>query len=158
MLDRLDRLDSGGYALIDYKTGRTSTVAWLGERPDDPQLPLYAVDTMDGGADVSGVAFVQLRAREVAFKGLTRDEQVLPDVGTLSNAVAKTLSAQAADWPALLASWRRVLEQLARDYLAGHAEVDPKRYPKTCEYCELSVLCRVRELMDRGALTEVEDA
>jgi probable DNA repair protein len=152
-LDRVDQLDDGSQVILDYKTGYAHTGGWVGERPDEPQLPLYAVDA---GAEVSGVAFVQLRAREVAFKGLTRDEQVLPEVGTLSN--AKTLSAQAADWPALLASWRKALEQLARDYLAGHAEVDPKSYPKTCEYCELSALCRVRELMDRGALMDEEDA
>ena len=152
-LDRVDQLDDGSQVILDYKTGATHIGGWVGERPDEPQLPLYAVDT---GADVSGVAFVQLRAREVAFKGLTREEEVLPDVGTLSN--AKTLSAQAADWPALLASWRRVLEELARDYLAGHAEVAPKLYPKTCEYCDLSALCRVRELMDRGALNDAENA
>ena len=155
-LDRVDQLvgsGEGSQVILDYKTGYAHIGGWVGERPDEPQLPLYAVDT---GAGVSGVSFVQLRAREVAFKGLTRDEQVLPDVGTL--ATSKTLSAQHADWPALLASWRAVLEQLARDYLAGHAEVAPKLYPKTCEYCELSALCRVRELMDRGASIDAEDA
>ncbi len=152
-LDRVDQLADGSQVILDYKTGYAHIGGWQGERPDEPQLPLYAVDA---GAEVSGVSFVQLRAREVTFKGLTRDEKVLPDVGTL--AASKTLSAQAADWPALLASWRKVLEQLARDYLGGHAEVAPKLYPKTCEYCDLSALCRVRELMDRGASIDAEDA
>src|SRR5437870_2837046 len=42
-IDRMDRLEKGGHALIDYKTGQATRNAWLGERPDDPQLPLYAV-------------------------------------------------------------------------------------------------------------------
>ena len=145
-LDRVDRLADGSHIILDYKTGLANIGGWLGERPDEPQLPLYAVS---GDAQVSGVAFVQLRAREVAFKGLTRDDKVLPDVATL--AASKNLSAQYAGWPALLDSWRTVLQQLAQDYLAGHAEVAPKRYPQTCEYCELGALCRVRELTERTA-------
>jgi hypothetical protein len=45
--------------------------------------------------------------------------------------------------------WRRVLEKLAKNYRAGHAEVDPKR--DACDYCGLKALCRIRELEnDRG--------
>ncbi len=152
-LDRVDSLADGSQVILDYKTGLANIGGWLGERPDEPQLPLYAVS---GDADVSGVAFVQLRAREVAFKGLTRDDKVLPEVATL--AASKNLSTQYAGWPALLDSWRTVLEQLARDYLAGHAEVAPKRYPQTCAYCELGALCRVRELTERAASIDAEES
>ena len=41
-VDRLDRLPGGGYAIIDYKTGAVSPAQWEGDRPDAPQLPLYA--------------------------------------------------------------------------------------------------------------------
>jgi probable DNA repair protein len=147
-LDRVDALADGSHVILDYKTGLAHIGAWLSERPDEPQLPLYAVSG-DAEADVSGVAFVQLRAREVAFKGLTREDKVLPEVATL--AASKTLAVQYAGWPALLDSWRSVLEQLARDYLAGQAAVAPKRFPQTCEYCALGALCRVRELTERAA-------
>jgi len=42
---RIDRVDetAGGELVIDYKTGRAATNDWLSERPDAPQLPLYAV-------------------------------------------------------------------------------------------------------------------
>ena len=147
-LDRVDRLADGSEVILDYKTGMASTNGWLGERPDEPQLPLY---TVSNETDVAGLTFVQLRAREVAFKGLTRDAQVLPEVAALAD--NKNFSAQYAAWPALLASWRAVLEQLAHDYLAGHAEVAPKHFPATCEYCGLHGLCRVRELQSRTLLT-----
>ena len=42
----------------------------------------------------AGVAFVQLRASAVAFKGLTRDAHVLPDVATL--AASKKLATEYA--------------------------------------------------------------
>src|SRR5688572_3695233 len=43
-IDRMDKLADGTHAVIDYKTGRTVTPKdWKGPRPDDPQLPLYAV-------------------------------------------------------------------------------------------------------------------
>ena len=151
-LDRVDRLADGSQVILDYKTGLANIGSWLSERPDEPQLPLYAVT---GEAQVSGVAFVQLRAHEVAFKGLTRDAQVLPDVATL--AASKKLALQYADWPALLDAWRTVLQQLARDYLAGHAEVAPKRYPQTCAYCALGTLCRVRELTDAAAADDAQE-
>ena len=152
-LDRVDQLADGSRVILDYKTGTAHIGGWLGERPDEPQLPLYAVSD---DAQIAGVAFVQLRAREVAFKGVTRDGEVLPEVAAL--AAAKNLSAQYATWPALLNGWRTVLEQLARDYLAGHAEVSPKQYPNTCEYCGLNSLCRVRELTARGASANGDDA
>ncbi len=151
-LDRVDRLGDGSEVILDYKTGVAHIGGWLGERPDEPQLPLYAVSSE---ADIAGVTFVQLRAREVAFKGVTRDENVLPEVAALG--AAKTFSAQYAGWPALLKSWRTVLEQLAHDYLAGHADVAPKHYPHTCEYCALHALCRVRELQARGAAADGEE-
>jgi ATP-dependent helicase/nuclease subunit B len=150
-LDRVDRLADGSHLILDYKTGVANIGAWTGGRPDEPQLPLYAVT---GEADVSGIAFVQLRAREVAFKGVTREAQVLPEVASLD--ASRTLAAQYPDWPALLASWRTALEQLARDYLAGRAEVAPKRYPQTCEYCELGALCRVQELAQHAAAADGE--
>jgi hypothetical protein len=47
------------------------------------------------------------------------------------------------------AEWKRVLEKLADNFRAGHAEVDPKR--DACDYCGLKALCRIREREnDRG--------
>ena len=38
----MDRLADGARVLIDYKTG-VATADWRGERPDNPQLPIYAL-------------------------------------------------------------------------------------------------------------------
>ncbi|HEY6280906.1 MAG TPA: PD-(D/E)XK nuclease family protein [Burkholderiales bacterium] len=149
--DRMDRLADGSRVILDYKTGRGAGVGdWLGERPDEPQLPLYAVSA--GRDDVAAVAFVQLHAQDVLFKGLSREEELLPGVHTI--AATKIAAKESADWKDLFEGWRAMLENLAREYLDGRADVAPKDYPKTCRYCELGALCRVKEIRDRGPVTE----
>jgi hypothetical protein len=39
--------------------------------------------------------------------------------------------------------WREVLTRLAEQFAAGDARVQPKSYPKTCQYCGQRLLCRV---------------
>ena len=152
--DRVDRLEDGSRVVLDYKTGRQAGVgSWLGERPDEPQLPLYAVSA--GRDDVAAVAFVQLHAQDVLFKGLSREKDLLPGVQTLAdNRIAAN---QYADWKDLFESWRTMLENLAREYLDGRADVSPKNYPTTCRDCDLGALCRVREIKDRGPVIAEEE-
>ncbi len=140
-IDRIDRLDDGGLAIIDYKSGRTDIRDWLGERPEEPQLPLYAL-SQDGREDVSAVLFAQLRPGELGFKGLTREDDQIPGALTLA---ASKQAADYADWHSLLAHWRETLVELGEAFRAGQAAVDPKQYPQTCRYCHLPSLCRVGE-------------
>ncbi len=126
-IDRLDALASGGHALIDYKTGRPTPNAWLGERPDDPQLPLYAVAAKE---DIAAVAYAKLHTGSMKFMGFGRD---------------KDLVMKAKDWDALLAGWRQALDALGSSFAAGDARVDPKNLLATCRYCDLQPLCRVHE-------------
>lgn len=150
-VDRIDRLGDGGRVILDYKTGRPSSpAAWLGERPDEPQLPLYAVT--DSG-EVAAVAFVALNARETGFRGVARAEGVLPGVAT----VAQVTGERHPDWRSLAADWRAALEKLAAEFLSGAVPVAPKQYPRTCDHCDVHTLCRVRELLDRGPVTTGEE-
>jgi len=146
-LDRMDRLQGGAHAILDYKTGKANVGGWLGARPDEPQLPLYAV-TRDGNAgdEVAAVAFARVRAGEMEFKGIAREAGLIPDVGTLAeqrSAAAK----QYGSWDDLLSSWRRELEALGREFASGEARVDPKdkRNLATCRYCEVKPFCRIYE-------------
>ncbi len=56
--DRIDRMADGSTVIVDYKTGLVSKKSWEGERPEEPQLPIYAV-TAD--PTPAAVAFAQVR-------------------------------------------------------------------------------------------------
>jgi RecB family exonuclease len=139
-VDRLDRLEAGGLAVIDYKTGSPSVGGWLGERPDDPQLPLYA---LAAGDEVKAVAFACLRKGERGFIGLAREEGLLQGVGTVGK--HRTAGKLHASWGELTAAWREATARLAAEFAAGHAPVDPKKRYASCTWCELGALCRIRE-------------
>jgi probable DNA repair protein len=147
-LDRLDRLRGGAHAILDYKTGEASIAGWLGARPDEPQLPLYAVTS---GTDVAAVAFARVRAGEKKpFRGIARNKGLIPDVDTLAeqrlNAAKRYRS-----WDELLSGWRRELEALGREFASGEARVAPKDGLATCAYCEVKPFCRIYERYEATA-------
>jgi probable DNA repair protein len=120
-VDRIDRMPSGKYVVLDYKTSDKLNVEdWDGDRPDAPQLPLYAVKS---GREVEGVYYAKL---------VPGDTRLLGHAG------------EALAWRE--PEWRRVVDQLGSSFLRGDAAVDPKYPGKTCELCDLHSLCRIAEV------------
>jgi probable DNA repair protein len=152
-LDRIDRLNDGSLLVIDYKTGDVSPKSWDLPRPDDVQLPLYAGFALDHDDEIlGGLVFAKVRAGDQSFTGRVGDAKstLFANLSGVSALVKNSLTAE------LLIDWRAHIEQLANDFLAGRAEVDPREYPKTCERCGLQTLCRIEE---NHSLTEAgEDA
>ncbi|MXW48900.1 MAG: hypothetical protein F4Z84_01475, partial [Gammaproteobacteria bacterium] len=67
-LHRVSALSDGRRVIIDYKGGQASINAWAGDRPDEPQMPLYAVTHPE---PVAAVAFARLkRGSDFGFAGL----------------------------------------------------------------------------------------
>jgi ATP-dependent helicase/nuclease subunit B len=141
-IDRMDKLADGSHALIDYKTGRATPNSWLGERPDEPQLPLYAVTAKE---EVSAVAFAKLKRGGMKFSGFSLKEKEIPGVKP------------AKSWSGLINSWKTELESLASGFAQGDARVDPKKGFATCRYCDLQPLCRVHERLNALAEGEEEE-
>ena len=142
-IDRMDRLleGEGGHVLIDYKTGyRVTPKDWEPPRPDDPQLPLYAVSAPE---PLSAVAFAKVRPGAMRFAGFSKSKDLLPQVRP------------AKHWPSLFADWKKETDALAGAFALGEAAVDPKRDLKTCLRCDLQTLCRVYEKFN--VLEEDED-
>ncbi len=134
-VDRIDRLADGSHLIVDYKTGRTTGDGWSGPRPEQPQLPLYAIAEP---APVGGIAFARVRVGDCGWR------MAPPHV------IADAAGRDADAWAGHLAEWRATLTGLAADFLAGRAPVDPKRGRTTCRQCDLQVLCRVHELVPPG--------
>jgi probable DNA repair protein len=147
-LDRLDRLQGGAHAILDYKTGEASIAGWLGARPDEPQLPLYAVTS---GTDVAAVAFARVKVGErKPFRGIARKKGLIPEVDTLAEQKVHAAK-QYRSWDELLSSWRRELEALGREFASGDARVAPKDGLVTCAYCEVKPFCRIYERYEATA-------
>ncbi len=140
-LDRVDQLESGQQIVIDYKTRKQSIQALIGERPDEPQLPLYLV-MIEAERPAAGVAFAEVKRGDMGFTAIVRDSDLLPGVkafGQLNGC------RQFNTWEDLIVAWRQHLTNLAVGFCSGDAQVNPKNFPKTCEYCDMHLFCRIHE-------------
>jgi ATP-dependent helicase/nuclease subunit B len=144
-IDRVDKLSTGGHAILDYKTGGGNVTSrrWQGERPDEPQLPLYAVSAPE---EISAVVFAKFRPGDMRFVGLARDDKALPKVRKPEKG-----------WQPMLAEWKKEAERLGQSFAGGDALVSPKRDLLTCRYCGLETLCRVYEKINVLAEEEFEE-
>jgi RecB family exonuclease len=143
-IDRLDALESGGIAILDYKSGRPLSADWYGERPSHPQLLAYLAAVGEG---VVAMATVNVTAKEVRFNGISATEKLLPQVACVKGPEGQPEDA----WQSRVRQWRAVVERLARDFAAGRAPVDPM--PRACDYCHVASVCRVGDdiAVDEGA-------
>ena len=142
-MDRVDRLNDNSLLVIDYKTGVVSPQSWELPRPEDVQLPLYATFALDVDPEsVGGLAFAQIRPdKKKEFLG-----RVKSATDTLNSRLNKNSAlVRNALTDADLLQWRACIVQLAEDFLAGRAEVDPLDPPNTCARCGLQALCRIQE-------------
>lgn len=151
-VDRIDELSDGRQMVIDYKTGQVKPSQWFGDRPDEPQLPLYS---MAVGGDIAGVLFAQVKAGGMAFNGVAADDGLAPGVKSYQRLKQ---TSEADSWSHVLRDWRATMERLGEAFRNGEALVDPKQYPGTCTYCALKPLCRINELtvLD-GEFSDTED-
>jgi probable DNA repair protein len=140
-VDRIDELEGGGLVLLDYKSGKPNLSQWEGERPEDPQVPIYSTEL---GSRLEAAGFVQINSEEIAFKGYAKNPGVLP--ASVPNFEWMTEKKKpAASFEEMLENWRETLDKLGAQFRAGHAAVDPKNRKKTCELCHLGMLCRIND-------------
>jgi ATP-dependent helicase/nuclease subunit B len=138
-IDRVDRLADGARVLIDYKTGLASA-DWRGERPDNPQLPIYALLRPQG---LVAVAYGRVNAGECCFVAESERPGVFRERGQKSPLEGMP------DLAALIQVWSQRIERLAGDFAAGRAEVAPTL--RACSTCRLHGLCRVPAALEDAA-------
>jgi hypothetical protein len=141
-LDRIDALEGGGVAIVDYKTGEVPPmIGWFAPRPRAPQLGLYALahETAFPDRSVRAVAYAQLKPGKLAWRGLAADGEAWPglrDPATLKDAGI-------ADWRDIEARWAKDLGGLGAEFIGGAAAVDPRDKKQTCANCRRQALCRI---------------
>jgi probable DNA repair protein len=140
-LDRVDRLVAGDELLIDYKSGESKLASWFGERPDEPQLPLYAITRRD---TPSALAFAHVARGDSRLLGLAARDDVAAGIVLPPNRLHPS-----GDWAELMDNWRAILERLAVAFRSGVAVVAPKKRNESCSLCDYALVCRVSELLDR---------
>jgi hypothetical protein len=138
-IDRVDVVPDGSLLVVDYKTAQTNPNVCHRARPEEPQLPMYALST----PGVAAIAFAQVErdeCRMIGWSGITYSiaqsaERVrFNQVGTSD-----------AGWNVQLDEWRASLTGLATEFRSGVSAVRP-RDAFACNECNLHALCRIREI------------
>jgi RecB family exonuclease len=139
-IDRQDELEDGARVVIDYKTS-AATADWRGERPDNPQLPVYAllrperlVAVAYGRVNAAESRFVFEAERGNVFKAADKEQ---PRKGAMEGE---------ANFAALIERWRSRIEAIASRFAAGDAAVAPTA--TACQNCPLPGLCRIQWFPD----------
>jgi ATP-dependent helicase/nuclease subunit B len=136
-IDRVDRLRDGARVLIDYKTGAADP-DWRGERPDNPQLPVYALLSPDA---LVAVAYGKVNAAESGFVAESERGEIFPRT-------RRSELEGMGSFAELIQVWSRRIERIAAEFAAGRAEVAPTI--KACQSCKLQGLCRVPAALEEA--------
>jgi ATP-dependent helicase/nuclease subunit B len=136
-IDRVDRLLDGARVLIDYKTGAADP-DWRGDRPDNPQLPVYALLSPDA---LVAVAYAKVNAAESGFVAESERGDIFPRT-------RRSQMEGMATFAELVQVWSGRIERIAGEFAAGRAQVAPTI--EACQSCKLQGLCRVPAALEEA--------
>ncbi|RUR13748.1 PD-(D/E)XK nuclease family protein [Legionella sp. km772] len=128
---RVDRLDKVGDKtwVIDYKSTLPSTKPWNEERPQEPQLLLYAL--LD--EEINTLILMQIKAGKILCTGLSETKTEIKGINSLR---------KEESWHETRENWQEQLSRLAQEVLNGYCPPQPIN-PNICSYCDFKNLCRI---------------
>lgn len=128
-VDRLDHIGANKKWVIDYKSSLPINKPWNEERPEAPQLLLYAL--LD--QRINALLFVQLKAGRVTCSGLSEEPELVQGMSALK---------KDERWADRQSQWHQQLTHLAHEFNTGHCPPQPFR-ESSCQRCDFPHLCRV---------------
>jgi RecB family exonuclease len=140
IMDRLDIVNNETL-VIDYKTGAVKADVWLGDRPADPQLPLYILAS---DPQPTGCAFALLKGNEQKFLGISNNK-IIPGVKASEN------------WQLQVEKWRQSIDALAQEFVQGKAILHCFNKDQFNYQTELIPLNRWNEQPDIQRLNEAKE-
>ncbi|TEA80287.1 hypothetical protein ERE07_03020 [Allopusillimonas ginsengisoli] len=142
-LDRIDTLEDGRLAVIDYKSGSgriDPKSDWMRVRPVSLQLPFYASVLAEHSNQVGALVLARLHAREIQMRGLADGEYGFDGVAALDDWPVFA----GRQWEDVMQQWRRTIEQLAQEYASGVARNEYLRLDDI-RYCDALPFLRLTE-------------
>jgi probable DNA repair protein len=131
-IDRIDNVTSerdSTQVVIDYKSSLPAYKPWHEERPEAPQLLLYAL--LD--PQITALLFMELKTGRMTMNGITDAATPLPEITTLKSG---------EHWSDYQQRWKNQLTNLALEIQSGRCDPAPNRISQ-CGLCSFQTLCRV---------------
>lgn len=128
-VDRLDKVADKTW-VIDYKSTLPSSKPWNEDRPQEPQLLLYALLN----EEINTLLFMQIKTGTFLCSGLSEAESDLKGITPLKKELT---------WLATREYWRHQLTTLVDEINSGYCPPRPIN-PAVCTHCDFKNLCRIK--------------
>ncbi len=127
-VDRLDKVADKKW-VIDYKSTLPTSKPWNEDRPQEPQLLLYAL--LD--EKINTLVLMQIKTGKILCSGLSEEQLDIKGISTLK---------KEEHWQEIRKQWQEQLTHLALEIQQGYCPPQPIN-TTICTYCDFQNLCRI---------------